>query len=92
MQQTTEDFILDVTSFGAGIAWYTLAASVHLTAGATAAPSPFVARYVGPGHNAKTVRVFPADTTAVGGRASRCAAWSPTLPTASSRACRSGTG
>jgi hypothetical protein len=67
LQQTTEDFILDVTSFGSGIAWYALTASVHLTAGATAAPSPFVARYVGPGHNAKTVRVFPVDTTAIGG-------------------------
>jgi len=67
LQQSAEDFILDVTAFGAGIAWYSLTASVHLTAGATAAPTPFLARYIGPGHNAKLVRVFPVDTTAIGG-------------------------
>ncbi|HLQ23397.1 MAG TPA: hypothetical protein VK132_09320, partial [Gemmatimonadales bacterium] len=53
LQQTTEDFILNVTTFGANVVWYTLTATVKLTAGATATPAAFLATYVGPGYNAK---------------------------------------
>jgi plastocyanin len=67
LQQNTEDFILDVTAYGANISWYALTATVQLTAGSTARPAAFVARYIGPGYNAKRVQVLPVDTSAIGG-------------------------
>jgi plastocyanin len=67
LQQNTEDFVLDVTVKGGGAAWYTATGNVQITAGAVAQPPALLARYVGPGANAKRVQVLPADTTVLGG-------------------------
>jgi plastocyanin len=66
LNQSPEDFILDVQVFGGGIVWYRLTDTLTISSGDNT-PPPLTARYVGPGTNAARVQMLPADTTAVGG-------------------------
>lgn len=67
LNDSPEDFLVEVYAYGANVLWYRLSTSVTLTAGSTATPPPFTAQYVGPGYNAKAVLVQPRDTSALGG-------------------------
>ncbi len=69
LRQSPEDFVVSVRAFGGGLTWYTAAGPVRLSAGISASPARLPVQYVGPGANAVTVVMAPADTTAVGGLA-----------------------
>ena len=69
LRQSPEDFVVSVRAFGGGLTWYTAAGPVRLSAGISASPASLPVQYVGPGANAVTVVMAPADTTAVGGLA-----------------------
>ncbi|HEY6854142.1 MAG TPA: Ig-like domain-containing protein, partial [Gemmatimonadales bacterium] len=67
LRQDPETFTVDITTYGAGIAWYSAHGTAVLSAATTAAPV-LTALYIGPGANAARVAIGPRDTVMVGGR------------------------
>ncbi len=67
LNQSPEDFDVDVRAYGANVLWYRLTTTLTISSGSNPTPAPFTARYVGPGANAGRIQVLPADTTAEGG-------------------------